>query len=52
MNHLTIGLTTTGRPFDLPLDAVTQTFAILAIRGAGGRDGRGNVQSVAALDLF
>ena len=35
MNELTIGLTSTGKHFGLPLDAVTQTFAILAIRGAG-----------------
>lgn len=36
MTHeLNIGLTSTGKHFGLPLDAVTQTFAILAIRGAG-----------------
>src|SRR5438445_6375727 len=35
MTPLTLGLTTSGKAFTLPLDAVTQTFAILAIRGAG-----------------
>jgi hypothetical protein len=36
MNHsLNIGAASSGKPFCLPLDAVTQTFAILAIRGAG-----------------
>jgi uncharacterized protein len=35
MKQLTIGLTPSGRAFDLPLDAVVQTFAILAMRGAG-----------------
>lgn len=35
MSVLTIGLTAAGKQFCLPLDAATQTFAILAIRGAG-----------------
>jgi uncharacterized protein DUF87 len=35
MNQLNIGLTVSGKTFGLPLDAVTQTFALLAIRGAG-----------------
>jgi len=30
-----IGLTSNGRPFQLSQDTVLQTFAILAIRGAG-----------------
>ncbi len=32
---LDLGTTATGRPFTMPLDAAVQTFAILAIRGAG-----------------
>lgn len=32
---LNLGLTSSGMPFRLPLDAVTQTFAVLAMRGAG-----------------
>lgn len=35
MTSLEIGITASGRTFGLPLDAVTQTFALLAIRGAG-----------------
>lgn len=35
MNPLYLGQTASGQLFSLPLDAVTQTFAILAIRGAG-----------------
>jgi Helicase HerA, central domain len=35
MSALNIGLTVSGKPFTLPLDAVVQTCAILAIRGAG-----------------
>lgn len=34
-NSLNIGLSASGKPFGLALDACTQTFAILAIRGAG-----------------
>lgn len=34
-NLLELGLTASGKPFGLPHDAVTQTFAILAMRGAG-----------------
>jgi hypothetical protein len=33
--NLNIGLTTSGNKFELPYDTVVQTFAILAIRGAG-----------------
>lgn len=35
MNPLHLGHTASGQIFFLPLEAVTQTFAILAIRGAG-----------------
>lgn len=35
MSQLNIGLTTSGKAFTLPYDAVTQTFALLAMRGAG-----------------
>lgn len=36
MSHcLQLGQTASGKPFTLPLDAVAQTFGILAIRGAG-----------------
>lgn len=34
-DKLKIGLTSSGKPFELPVDYVVQTFAILAIRGAG-----------------
>lgn len=35
MSELKIGLTTSGKIFALPHDAVVQTFALLAMRGAG-----------------
>jgi len=35
MSQLNLGLTTSGKQFGLPFDAVTQTFAILGIRGSG-----------------
>src|SRR4051812_9684829 len=33
--HLTIGETENGKPFHLPIDACTQTFAFIARKGAG-----------------
>jgi hypothetical protein len=35
MKMLTLGQTSSGRPFQLPADAVVQTFAVMGIRGAG-----------------
>jgi DNA helicase HerA-like ATPase len=35
MAKLDIGKTSEGKPFTLPIEAVTQTFAILAKRGVG-----------------
>src|SRR5437762_4748977 len=35
MQNLNLGLTVSGKQFTLPLDASVQTFALLAIRGAG-----------------